>query len=38
MTVFADMPPGLMRKFVIRTTLWIIFLGVVLFGSGSSPS
>ena len=29
--MFADIPPGLMRKFVVRTTLWIIFLGIVLF-------
>jgi len=36
MTVFADIPPGLMRKFVIRTTLWIIFLGVVLFGTAGT--
>ena len=34
MTVFAD--PGLMRKFVVRTTLWIIFLGIVLFGTAGT--
>ena len=36
MTVFADIPPGLMRKFVVRTTLWIIFLGIVLFGTAGT--
>ena len=36
MTVFADIPTGLMRKFVVRTTLWIIFLGIVLFGTAGT--
>ena len=36
MTVFADIPTGLMRKFVVRTTLWIIFLGTVLFGTAGT--
>ncbi|HET7447702.1 MAG TPA: isoprenylcysteine carboxylmethyltransferase family protein [Methyloceanibacter sp.] len=36
MTAFADIPPGLMRKFVIRTALWIVFLGLVLFGAAGT--
>jgi protein-S-isoprenylcysteine O-methyltransferase Ste14 len=35
-TARADIPPGLMRKFIVRTTLWIVFLAVVLFGAAGT--
>jgi len=36
MTAVAGIPPDLLRKFIVRTTVWIVFLTIVLFGAAGT--
>ena len=36
MTAVTGIPPDLMRKFIVRTTVWIVFLAIVLFGAAGT--
>src|SRR4029450_6493522 len=36
MTAVAGIPPDLLRKFIVRTTVWIVFLAIVLFGAAGT--
>jgi len=36
MTAVTGIPPYLMRKFIVRTTVWIVFLAIVLFGAAGT--
>ena len=36
MTAATGVPPYLMRKFIVRTTVWIVFLAIVLFGAAGT--
>ena len=33
MTAVTGIPPDLLQKFIVRTTVWIVFLAIVLFGA-----